>query len=258
MNQSNSNPDDTESITDNTTSRRSYLAAIATAPFLSTNATATTTSEIQPKELLITQDQLPERFTMGTDVDMEDVFDGIQPSNANPHEHIAVNTFWVGPDPDNPLWVASSLARTSVDPNQVPSIAEAVSQEYAAFIDEYKAETPSNWTFDRRYESSEHLHEWQTSIHVDLKEEGRCFVYTGEPEFELVDTLRLQYVENTLLGLVLSGPTDWVWAYTDLLDRLTEYQRNQAQSYTGGRPLKPEFNESAQEKDRVTVNAQSQ
>lgn len=40
---------------------------------------------------------------MEADVDVRDVFDAIQPPNAHPHEHAAINTFCSGPDPDDPL-----------------------------------------------------------------------------------------------------------------------------------------------------------
>lgn len=71
--------------------------------------------------------------------------------------------------------------RTSVDPDKIPTAVEAVAREYAAFIVKYDVETPSNWAFDPRYESSVYIHEWQTSVQIGLEEKGRCFVYTGGP-----------------------------------------------------------------------------
>jgi len=49
---------------------------------------------------------------------------------------------------------------------------------------------------------------------------------------KLIDVFRIQHIDNTLIGTVLFGPTEWDWSYAELLDRLTGYQRDRALSLT--------------------------
>lgn len=224
----------TKDNAESTVNRRSYLSAIATAPFITTTDTTTATSpSIQPDELLITQAQLPQAFTTSSGIDADDMFDSVQPPSRSPpsRDQIAFNSFWVGDDPDEPLWIAASSVCISVRPESVATATETVSHEYAEFIDAYDAETAAYWHFDRQYNEFEKFREWRTGIYIghEISSE-ELFEVADEPK--LVDVLRLQYVNNILLGTVLFGPTDWYWSYKELLDRLTEYQRKQALSLT--------------------------
>lgn len=218
--------------TKSTVSRRSYLAAIATGTFITTTDTTTATSHsVDPENLLFTRSQLPEAFTAVSRTDPDSGFDAVRSptEGITSRDQIAMNSFWAGDDPDEPLWVAGSSACVAVSPDDVPRATEMMSQEYAEFIDAYDAETDSYWHFDSEYGEFETFREWRTGIYIGLDiSSEELFEIADEPK--LIDVFRMQYVNNTLLGTVLFGPTDWYWSYTELLDRLTEYQRKQALS----------------------------
>ena len=230
----NTHPEENDGTTDSSVSRRSYLAGIATGPFVTAADTeAATSGSIHPDEFLVTQAQLPEAFTTLSGIDADGTFDAVQSpgEGSTSRGQIAYNSFWAGNEPDEPLWVAGSSACVGVSPDDITAAAETMSQEYAEFIDEYDAETESYWHFKRQYEEGETIREWRTGIYIGLDiSSEELFEMADEPK--LVDVFRMQYVNNTLIGTVLFGPTDWDWSYAELLDRLTEYQQEQALSLT--------------------------
>lgn len=236
---SNTQPEGSNDNTENTTSRRSYLAAVATAPFITaTNATAATSLRVRPKELLITQTQLPDSFTVRDGIDADSIFDAVQPpdSSSTPCDQIKFNNFWVRKNTNEPLWVAGSSACVSVAPEDVTKAAETMTQEYDEFIDTYDAETDLGWHFDMQYEETEMFREWRTEIYIGHHVTGEeLFEMTDDPT--LIDAFRIQYINNTLLGTSLFGPMDWYWSYTELFDQLTEYQREQALSISETRTI---------------------
>lgn len=223
-----------DKTTKETVTRRSCLSAFATGAFMTTsNTTAATSPATQPDEFLITQAQLPKPFTERSGTSVDDAFNSVQsPEGCSTRQsQVSLNSFWAGDDPDEPLWVAGSSAYCSIDRGNVATVAERVSQEYAEFINAYDAETHSSWHFDTQYTESETFREWRTGIYIGHQTSTEELVKMAD-EPKLVDVFRMQYVNNTLLGTILFGPTDWYWSYTELLDRLTQYQRDQVVSFT--------------------------
>lgn len=218
--------------TKSTVSRRSYFATIATGAFITTTDTTTATSQsVHPEDLLFPRSQLPEAFTSMSRIDPDSAFDAVRSptEGATSRDQIAMNSFWAGDDPDEPLWVAGSSACVAVSPDDVARATEMMSQEYAEYIDAYDTETESYWHFDSEYNEFETFREWRTGVYIGLDiSSEELFEIADEPK--LIDVFRMQYVNNTLLGTVLFGPTDWYWSYTELLKRLTEHQRKQALS----------------------------
>lgn len=228
-------PEGSNEKTDSSVSRRSYLAGLTTGPFITAVSSGDTTSgAFRPNKALIAEAQLPEPFTPLSGTDAAGVFDAIQSpgEGSTPRNQVAYNGFWAGNVPEEPLWVAGSSACVGVSSGEITTAAETMSQEYAAFIDEYDAETESSWHFERQYAESETFREWRTGIYIGhYISSEEVFEMTDKPK--LIDVFRMQYVNNTLLGTVLFGPTDWDWSHAELLDRLTEYQRDQALSLSG-------------------------
>lgn len=227
-------PEGSDEKTDSNISRRSYLAGLATGPFMTAAASGDTTSEsLRPEKALIAEAQLPEPFTTLSGIDAAGAFDAVESpgEGETSRDQVAYNSFWAGNEPEEPLWVAGSSACVGVSPEDITTAAETISEEYAAFIDEYDAETDSSWHVGRQYEESETFREWRTGIYIGLDiSSEELFEMADKPK--LVDVFRMQYVNNTLLGTVLFGPTDWDWSHAALLDRLTEYQRDQVLSLT--------------------------
>lgn len=229
---SNSQPDDQDSTTERTTTRRSYLSTIAASGLIIVPDTTTTAPfSTDPSEVLITHDQLPAPFTSYSEDIGDSAFDAVQSPTGDsaPRNQVSLNSFCAGDDSEEPLWVAGSSACLPIDREDVATAAEMLSEEYTEFISEYDEETGPTWHFDIQYNESDAFHEWRTEIYIRSHTSGtEGPEIAGEPT--LIDTFRLQYVNNILFGTGLFGPTNWAWSYSDLLDRLTEYQHSQAVS----------------------------
>jgi|AntDeeMinimDraft_5_1070356.scaffolds.fasta_scaffold02366_2 hypothetical protein len=227
-------PEENDNRTGSSVSRRSYLAGIVAGSLATATSTgAAASTSIQPNEFLISEAQLPESFTPLPSIDVDEAFDAVRSpgDGPTPRDRIACNGFWAGNDQDEPLWVAGSSACVGVSPDEVTAAAETISREYSEFIDEYDAETRSHWHFNRQYEKGDTFREWRTGIYIGLDiSSEELFEMADKPK--LIDVFRIQHIDNTLIGTVLFGPTEWDWSYAELLDRLTGYQRDRALSLT--------------------------
>lgn len=215
-------------------SRRSCLAGLATAPLVSImDMSAAVSKSIDPDDFLITQSHLPDAFTTASGTDMGGAFNSVRsPGDGSPsRDQVALNRFWAGDNSNEPFWVAGSSACLGVSSDDVTTATEIMSQEYAEFVEHYDAETDRYWHFDSQYSHGETFREWRTEIYINRYTPAEELFETSDRP-ELIDVFRMQHINNTLVGTVLFGPTEWEWSFSELLDRLTEYQREQARSLT--------------------------
>ena len=206
----------------NSVSRRSCLAGLVTSPLVSAmDMSVAVSKSIDPDDFLITQSHLPDAFTTASGTDVGDAFESVRsPGDGSPsRDQVA-------------LWVAGSSACLGVSSDDATTAAEIMSQEYTEFVEHYAAETNRSWHFDSQCSHDETFREWRTEIYISRYASGEGLFETADRP-ALIDVFRMQHVNNTLVGTVLFGPTEWEWSFSELLDWLTEYQREQARSLTG-------------------------
>lgn len=190
-------------------------------PYAISNRTNDTQeSNLRARDVIVPETAVPDRFTPYSERGTGRFFDILTDKTPELTDvDFAGNGYWDGTTQEDPHWVVSSLALVANDTLSRGTVETAARKAYDEYISEYDAETGPMIDFEQSRARNGRSTEFQvdmvqTSLFDDASE--------GNPIF--TDLMRLQFLDNVLLGTVVFGPRSEPPELTAMLEELATQQ----------------------------------
>jgi hypothetical protein len=175
---------------------------------------------LRARDVIVPETAVPDRFTPYSERGTGRFFEILTDEAPELTEvDIAGNGYWDGATQEDPHWVVSSIALVANDTLSRGTVEAAARKSSDEYVSEYDAETGPMIDFEQSHGRSGRSTEFQ----VDIVQTS-MFNDASEADSIFTDLMRLQFLDNVLLGTVVFGPRSKPPELTAMLEELATHQ----------------------------------
>jgi hypothetical protein len=186
---------------------------------------------VQARDVIVPETVVPDRFTPYSERGTGRFFDILTDKAPELTDvDFAGNGYWDGDTQEDPHWVVSSIALVANDTLPRGTVEAAARKSYDEYVSEYDAETEPRIDFEQSRVRSGRSTEFQ----VDMVQTS-MFDDASEADPIFSDLMRLQFLDNVLLGTVVFGPRSKPPELTALLEEFATQQYSNYRAHGANR-----------------------